>query len=619
MIIVDEKVYRNLEEQVQYLTSFHEVNKGLAEWGISVKGQVATAQDLPPVGENYGDAYAVGTSAPFFFYIWTIADNATNGYWFPFGEISIAGPQGPKGDKGDPGPAGISSRWYIMSSPPATSGNYLTGDIWMQSGTGNIWVYTEPGIWEAQGTIKGPQGIQGIQGLSGPQGPEGPQGPKGDTGDPGGFIRIAGVLSNTGQLPTPSTLNDLGVAYLIGAAAPYDLYIQVGLDSTSAIWKNTGPFNAATLVTVGGVAQNIWDSDIKANRSELANYLNKATFPIAEGDVLGSVQLSFTQDGQIKGSNSHGKYSTALGQSNHCYQRCSTAVGLANVVGDAAGGANVNCTSFAAGQENKIYGNACAVLSGYNNTLNTSAKYTAILSGSSNQANGPISSAVLAGSSNIIGLVQNSVIGGYNNILTTASNSIVYGSNNDVRSGNSAVFGKGITTYSVQGDGSTVVGQYNNPNVYAKFVVGGGASNTERSNAMEVYADGTVKTKKQTTQNSDSYSLVTKGYIDTLYCQHNIKIICPSLLSNSQMPVYVNVITSKLKTPITTATELFSILPNGRSLATGGIGIIHYISKSGESNITIGSIVAQKPVEIPFSINNPPDDLEIEDDITTTI
>lgn len=38
MIKVGDKYLRNLEEQVQYLTGYHEVNKGLVQWGIRVVG-----------------------------------------------------------------------------------------------------------------------------------------------------------------------------------------------------------------------------------------------------------------------------------------------------------------------------------------------------------------------------------------------------------------------------------------------------------------------------------------------------------------------------------------------------------------------------------------------------
>lgn len=278
MIKVGDKYLRNLEEQVQYLTNYHDVNQGLVQWGIRVIGQVKTEDDLPlPYDGEYGDAIAVGTESPFFFYIWTRASiEGKPAYWFPFGEISAVGPEGPKGDRGPVGPQGEASRWYVGSSAPNSSSQYVEGDMYLQN-NGQVYRYKNDN-WQYVVSISGPQGIQGVQGPQGIQGPQGPQGPKGERGDVGDFINIRGILSNVDQLPLPSTLVNLSIAYLVGTASPYDLYIQVGSKSEDAVWTNTGPFNAATMVTVNGQYQNIWNADTKANVSELTNYLKKADY-----------------------------------------------------------------------------------------------------------------------------------------------------------------------------------------------------------------------------------------------------------------------------------------------------------------------------------------------------
>ena len=226
----------NLQEQVQKnkedIANHYNIDRVLANFGIKVIGQVSTEAQLPlPYNGDYGDAYAVGASEPYDFYIWTRAD-ANSGhpedYWFNVGGLTIVGPQGPKGEQGPQGPQGV-------PGPQGPTG--------------------------AQGP-QGPQGPQGIQGLTGPQGP---QGPKGDTGDVGGFINIYGILANASQLPTPASLNNLTIAYLVGASTPYDLYVQIGSTSATATWNNAGPFNAATLVTVNGKAQNVWSADTKVD------------------------------------------------------------------------------------------------------------------------------------------------------------------------------------------------------------------------------------------------------------------------------------------------------------------------------------------------------------------
>lgn len=271
MITIKGKTFRNLEEQVQYLTDYHQVNQGLVQWGIRVVGQVTSSTQLPdPYDGEYGDAIAVGTKAPYFFYIWTRPSiEGDPSYWFPFGEISIVGPKGPQGIPGPQGEPGESSTWYAGSGIPENTG-YRAGDMYLQAATGAIYRYagSDRG-WQSFGNIKGPTGPQGIPGPQGEPGPPGIPGPKGEPGDVGGFINIFGVLSSVNELPLPSTLNNLTAAYLIGSATPYKLYVQVGESSQTAIWTDTGEFNAATAVLVGGEFQNIWSADVKLDKSTI--------------------------------------------------------------------------------------------------------------------------------------------------------------------------------------------------------------------------------------------------------------------------------------------------------------------------------------------------------------
>lgn len=269
-------VLRNLEEQVEYLTTYHQVNQGIAQWGIQVVGQVIYASDLPePYDGNYGDAIAVGPEAPYNFYIWTRPSiEGDPAYWFNFGKISIAGPQGAPGKQGEPGKDGKANSWYTGNTDPfSTGGNYIANDLYLNITTGNVFKYTADGNWQSIGSIKGPQGVQGIQGIQGERGPQGEQGPKGDRGDVGGFINIWGILTSVDQLPLPAELNNPTVAYLVEhtggtdqANDHYDLYVQVGESSEEALWNNVGPFNAATLITVNGEGQNVWDADTKVDK-----------------------------------------------------------------------------------------------------------------------------------------------------------------------------------------------------------------------------------------------------------------------------------------------------------------------------------------------------------------
>lgn len=265
--------YRNLTEQVeknkQDILHHFQRDEVLADFGIRIIGQLASPTELPPTAENYGDAYAVGISSPFTYYIWTRANNLSEvDYWFNFGEIAIAGPAGPRGPKGDRGPMGIGTYWKILpemdySLPTGTGLIVLTEDGRIFSSTSNEgW----PTAWMLIANINGPQGLRGPKGDTGPQGIQGIQGPKGDTGDVGGFINIAGIVSNEYNLPDPSLISNLTVAYLVGTAEPYDLYIQVGSTSDEAEWLDVGPLNVATLVTAGGQYQNTWNADTKLDK-----------------------------------------------------------------------------------------------------------------------------------------------------------------------------------------------------------------------------------------------------------------------------------------------------------------------------------------------------------------
>lgn len=291
MLIFNGTEYRNLEEQVLKnkvdIAKHYEIDRALANLGIKVVGQVEIPSQLPdPLtyqGE-FGDTYAVGNpeyvaegTGYYEYYVFTRPDEnagTTTNHWLNVGRISIVGPQGPAGPKGEQGETGESSRWYYGSAGPVAGEDYeyQEGDMWLD-GTGNVYRY-DGGLWNLTTNIKGPQGVQGIRGLQGERGEQGPQGPQGPQGDVGGFINIFGTLTNAEQLPLPTTLNNLTAAYLVEhtggtdqANDHYDLYVQVGETSATALWVNAGPFNAATLVTQDGVGLNVWDSDTKLDKN----------------------------------------------------------------------------------------------------------------------------------------------------------------------------------------------------------------------------------------------------------------------------------------------------------------------------------------------------------------
>lgn len=210
MLKFGNKEFRNLQEQVlENMKNIQDIMDGttvLAEFGIKVVGQVSSPEDLPDPATyegEYGDAFIVGDSEPYDYYIFTRAfEGDPTPQWFDLGVFPQPGPQGPAGQDGASGPQG----------PKGDKGD--TG---------------------AQGPA-GLQGPQGPKGDTGETGATGPQGPKGDTGT--SYV-ILGQVNYVSDLPSPSIV-DRQAAYLVGTEEPYDLYVIVG---TSALeWFNAGMF-----------------------------------------------------------------------------------------------------------------------------------------------------------------------------------------------------------------------------------------------------------------------------------------------------------------------------------------------------------------------------------------
>lgn len=290
MFTYNGKIARNLEEQVAYLTRKHEADKLIATFGIKIIGKVNTYEEIPEGDYDYGDTYLVGVDEVA--WMWTPANTLigeNEDYFLEVGQISSQGPEGPQGPQGPQGETGErGSKWYVSIVPATDVAGQKDNDVWLDAFTGMVYVYNKDGGgWRSLYSIKGPGGPTGPTGATPVISNDGAQilatdpatgatytvistealkGPKGDTGDVGGFINIGGVVTSTNLLPDPEVLGNRTIAYLVGSAVPYDLYIQVG-DAESAEWLNTGPLNVSTLVSVGGQYVNLWDSDTKLDKN----------------------------------------------------------------------------------------------------------------------------------------------------------------------------------------------------------------------------------------------------------------------------------------------------------------------------------------------------------------
>ena len=156
-------------------------------------------------------------------------DKGETGATGPQGETGERGPQGETGPQGEQGPKGDTG---------------ATGAEGPKGATGDTGPKGEPGEKGEKGDkgdtgATGPQGETGPQGKTGPQGPAGPTGPKGDTGT--GFT-VKGYYGSVSALQASVKNPEVGDAYGVGAAAPYDIYIYDGVTNA---WVNNGPLQGA--------------------------------------------------------------------------------------------------------------------------------------------------------------------------------------------------------------------------------------------------------------------------------------------------------------------------------------------------------------------------------------
>lgn len=278
----DKDYLLNIQQQVEKnkrdIATHYQIDRTLADYGIRIIGFYETIEDAigdlgDPYDGPYGNAIGIGVSAPYTFYIWTRANNLSNvDYWQDVGELAVVGPEGPMGPQGEQGPAGENAKIFTGRGVPTIS--IADYSIYIDAQNGDVYKPGD-GEWILTGNIRGPQGLNGARGQQGPAGPQGPKGEKGNTGDPGGFIKIAGFKVSEADLPDPEELQDLEIAYLVGAEEPYVLWIQVGATYEDAIWYSIGVLNLATYITVNGEFQNTWDADTK---------LDKITQPLPNGN-----------------------------------------------------------------------------------------------------------------------------------------------------------------------------------------------------------------------------------------------------------------------------------------------------------------------------------------------
>lgn len=272
-IKIGDKIYRNLQEQVEYTTEAINNLKNL-DVNIKILGKVENKEDLPSATTlNVGDCYAVSEDnplEPLIYCVGSIKGTQSTNYWFMLGKLV-----GEKGEKGDAGPAGAQG---IRGTLIFTGEGYPSGEIGINE---DLYINTLNGD-----LLKKLDGMWNpIENLTGPQGPIGPA---------ASVVEITGILPTEEQLPPPAEK----LAYLVGGTdTGYDLYITIMPTAGQYEWKNIGRFN-----------------DLVGRDGESSIILNGANTPTPElgttrdyyintsnGDMYSKQTGSWTQISNIKG------------------------------------------------------------------------------------------------------------------------------------------------------------------------------------------------------------------------------------------------------------------------------------------------------------------------------
>lgn len=292
MITIDNKTYRNLQEQVlknmEDIQDIREADRVLADFGIRVLGHYNTYNELiaalpeETYTGDFGDCYTIGYEIPYDYFIFTRTTVTTKkGIWFNIGRFPQPGPQGAQGIQGPQGPQGPQGS-ALLSGIGAPSSEGIENQLYLNTNTYGLYKYAN-GAWTIVGNIRGvagPQGLQGPQGATGPQGAQGPQGPRGDVG---GFINIQGVVTSTSELPNPSTITNRTWAFLVGDDRLLYVQVPVTPGSSTYQWQNFGELNVGTYVTVGGEFVNVYEMDNKLDKTLATDNYGRDTAPIFDG------------------------------------------------------------------------------------------------------------------------------------------------------------------------------------------------------------------------------------------------------------------------------------------------------------------------------------------------
>ena len=160
---------------------------------------------------------------------------------------------------------------------------------------------------------------------------------------------------------------------------PPELYMQI----SDAAGINQYDVNKITRIVSSGAYTHYFpnESGTLATQEWVNQKSQENSLDLSIGAAAGSLQTYLVEDGTVKGSTAHGKYSIALNQDNNAYQRNSFAIGGGTQAGMTEEEFNekypsgvdehgynyskANSYAFASGQQTKALGRGSAAFGGY--------------------------------------------------------------------------------------------------------------------------------------------------------------------------------------------------------------------------------------------------------------
>lgn len=201
MIEINNKRFRNLQEQVAWLTLMINRSTDIVK---NIAGTAAVVADLAPASTyTNGTTFAIGTQAPYDYYV------ALNGNWVNLGTMPVAGPAGQDGSDGQDGANGSNGKdgnsIFITSQPTTSStSSILTSSLYnpasLPINNGNL-IFSEQGdVFEITTSHPVACAVLWRCNLIGPTGSIGPSGT-------GTYYSSASTTSSTANIAISTVYN----------------------------------------------------------------------------------------------------------------------------------------------------------------------------------------------------------------------------------------------------------------------------------------------------------------------------------------------------------------------------------------------------------------------------